>query len=105
MARLTLGIVAKTLFDAEVGKEADEIGEAMTVMLEMFNLLMYPFAEVLEKLPLPMVRRYEAMRSRLDSTIYRIINERRQSGVDRHDRPVPANGAVTRGGDASVEHF
>ena len=46
MTRLTLGIVAKTLFDADVGKEADEIGEAMTVMLEMFHLLMYPFAEV-----------------------------------------------------------
>jgi cytochrome P450 len=85
MTRLTLGIVAKTLFDADVGKEADEIGEAMTVMLKMFHLLMYPFAEVLEKLPLPMVRRYERMRLRLDSTIYRIINERRKSGVDRHD--------------------
>ena len=85
MTRLTLGIVAKTLFDAEVGDEANEIGEAMTVMLEMFNLLMYPFAEVLEKLPLPMVRRYEKMRFRLDSTIYRIINERRKAGIDRQD--------------------
>lgn len=85
MTRLTLGIVAKTLFDADVGKQADEIGEAMTVMLEMFHVLMYPFAEVLEKLPLPMVRKYESMRARLDSTIYRIINERRASGVDRND--------------------
>ena len=85
MTRLTLGIVAKTLFDADVGKEADEIGEAMTVMMEMFHLLMYPFAEVLEKLPLPMVRRYKRMRLRLDSTIYKIINERRKSGVDRQD--------------------
>src|SRR4029434_1947714 len=32
-----------------------------------------------------MVRRYERMRSRLDSTIYRIINERRSSGVDHND--------------------
>jgi cytochrome P450 len=85
MTRLTLGIVAKTLFDANVGKEADEIGEAMTVILEMFNLLMYPFAELLETLPLPMVQRYKKMRERLDSTIYRIINERRKSGVDRQD--------------------
>jgi cytochrome P450 len=85
MTRLTLGIVAKTLFDADVGDEADEIGEAMTVMLEMFNLLMYPFAELLEKLPLPIVRRYEKMRFRLDSTIYRIINERRKAGIDRQD--------------------
>lgn len=85
MTRLTLGIVAKTLFDADVGKEADEIGEAMNVILEMFNLMMYPFAELLEKLPLPMVKRYEKMRGRLDSTIYKIIEERRRSGVDRQD--------------------
>ena len=85
MTRLTLGIVAKTLFDAEVDSEADEIGEAMTCIMEMFNLLMYPFAELIEKLPLPQVRRYERMRARLDATIYRIIDERRRSGEDRGD--------------------
>jgi cytochrome P450 len=85
MTRLTLGIVAKTLFDAEVESEADEIGEAMTCIMEMFNLLMYPFAELIEKLPLPQVRRYERMRARLDATIYRIIDERRRSGEDRGD--------------------
>jgi cytochrome P450 len=85
MTRLTLGIVAKTLFDADVDSEADEIGEAMTCIMEMFNLLMYPFAELIEKLPLPQVRRYERMRARLDSLIYRIIDERRRSGEDRGD--------------------
>jgi cytochrome P450 len=85
MTRLTLRIVAKTLFDTDVEREADEIGEAMTVILAMFNLLMYPFAEFIEKLPLPMVRRYERMRDRLDATIYRMIGERRASGSDRKD--------------------
>jgi len=85
MTRLTLGIVAKTLFDAEVDTEADDIGEAMTCIMQMFNLLMYPFAELIEKLPLPQVRRYERMRARLDSVIYRIIDERRRSGEDRGD--------------------
>ena len=85
MTRLTLGIVAKTLFDAEVDSEADDIGEAMTCIMQMFNLLMYPFAELIEKLPLPQVRRYERMRARLDSVIYRIIDERRRSGEDRGD--------------------
>ena len=46
---------------------------------------MFPFAELIEKLPLPQVRRYERMRARLDSTIYRIIDERRRSGEDRGD--------------------
>jgi len=85
MTRLTLGIVSKTLFDADVDSEADEIGEAMTTILQMFNLLMFPFAELIEKLPLPQVRRYERMRARLDATIYRIIDERRKSGEDRGD--------------------
>jgi cytochrome P450 len=85
MMRLTLGIVAKTLFDADVQSEADEIGEAMTCILRMFNLLMFPFAELIEKLPLPQMRRYHRMRARLDSVIYRIINERRQSGEDHGD--------------------
>lgn len=85
MTRLTLGVVAKTLFDADVDSEADEIGEAMSCILEMFNLLMLPFAELIEKLPLPHVRRYDKMRARLDSVIYRIIDERRRSGEDRGD--------------------
>src|SRR5215510_262468 len=85
MTRLTLGIVAKTLFDADVESEADEIGEAMTCIMRMFNLLMFPFAELLEKLPLPQVRRYHRMHARLDSVIYRIIEERRRSGEDRGD--------------------
>ena len=85
MTRLTLGIVAKTLFDTDVESEADEIGEAMTCIIEMFNLLMYPFAEMLEKLPLPQIRRYHRMHARLDSTIYRIIDERRRNGEDRGD--------------------
>src|ERR1041385_4609045 len=61
MTRLTLGIVAKTLFAADVEAEADEVGEAMTCIMRMFNLLMFPFAELLEKLPLPQIRRYHRM--------------------------------------------
>jgi len=85
MTRLTLGIVAKTLFDADVESEADQIGEAMTCIMQMFNLLMFPFAEMLEKLPLPYIRRYHMMHARLESIIYRIIDERRRSNEDRGD--------------------
>jgi cytochrome P450 len=51
----------------------------------MFNLLMYPFAELLENLPLPQIRRYHRMHARLDATVYRFIEERRRSGEDRGD--------------------
>jgi cytochrome P450 len=85
MMRLTLAIVAKTLFSADVETEAAEIGEALTTAFEAFNIGTLPFSELLEKLPLPYIKRFEAARARLDKTIYRIIDERRATGEDRGD--------------------
>src|SRR5918911_3719827 len=85
MMRLTLAIVGKTLFDADVEEEAQEIGEALTIIINLFNAMLFPFSEVLEKLPLPQNRRFERAKGRVDETIYRIINERRRSGEDRGD--------------------
>ena len=42
MMRLTLNIVGKTLFSANVEDDATEIGEAMTTIVSMFNLLLLP---------------------------------------------------------------
>ncbi len=87
MMRLTLAIVGKTLFDTDVESEADEIGEALTSVMELFDFLLMPFSELLEKLPLPLphVRRFQKAKDRLDATIYRIIEERRRSSEDRGD--------------------
>jgi cytochrome P450 len=85
MMHLTLQIVAKTLFSANVDDEADEIGGAMTAMVEMFNYLLLPFSEWLQKLPLPQSRRFARARDTLDRVIYRIINEHRASGRDTGD--------------------
>jgi cytochrome P450 len=85
MMRLTLAVVGKTLFSADVESEAGEIGQALTSVLEMFNMMMLPFSEYLEKLPLPSVRRFEKARAVLDETIYGIIRERRKSGEDCGD--------------------
>jgi cytochrome P450 len=85
MMRLTLAIVGKTLFDTDVEAEADEIGEALTAVMELFDFLLLPFSELLEKFPLPYVRRFQKAKERLDATIYRIIEERRRSNEDRGD--------------------
>jgi cytochrome P450 len=85
MMRLTLSIVGKTLFSADVESEASEIGQALTTVLQMFRMLMLPFSEYLEKLPLPSMRRFERARARLDATIYGLIHERRKSGRDTGD--------------------
>ena len=51
MMRLTLGIVGKTLFDADVESQASEVGEALTAVMESFWIMMLPFADLLERLP------------------------------------------------------
>ncbi len=85
MMQLTLGIVGKTLFDADVVSDAQEVGEAMTVVMDLFNTITIPFFELLQKLPLPQLRRFDTARARLDAIIYRLIEQRRLAGEDRGD--------------------
>src|SRR5918911_4052132 len=85
MMSLTLAIVGKTLFDADVEGEAKTIGGALTDIMHMFDRLTTPFPWLLELLPLPSNRRFARARARLDETVYRIINERRATGEDRGD--------------------
>jgi cytochrome P450 len=85
MMRLTLGVVAKTLFNADVSSDADEIGNALTQVMVLFDMVLMPFSEWIEKLPLPSVRRFEKARDFLDKTIYGIIAERRASKEDKGD--------------------
>lgn len=85
MMRLTLWIVGKTLFNASVESEAHEVGAAMTTIVSMFNFMLFPFSEYLEKLPLPPVRRLKNARKTLDEVIYKIIETRRRSGEDKGD--------------------
>jgi cytochrome P450 len=85
MMRLTLAIVARALFSSNVDSEADEIGTALTEVFGLFETILLPYSEWLEKLPLPSVRRFYRARARLDATIYRLIAERRASGQDTGD--------------------
>ena len=61
------------------------MGEALTEAFQAFRFAVLPFGELLEKLPLPPVRRFNSARARLDRTIYRLIAERRAAGDDRGD--------------------
>jgi cytochrome P450 len=48
-------------------------------------MTMLPFAEVLERLPVPKLRRARMARARLDAIIYRMIGDRRSTASDRGD--------------------
>ena len=85
MTRLTLAIVGRTLFSADVSSDADEIGRAMTQIFELFDTLLLPFSDWIQKLPIPPVRRFEKARDQLDRIVYGLIAERRASGQDAGD--------------------
>jgi len=85
MTRLTLAIVGRTLFSADVSSDADEIGRAMTQIFELFDTLLLPFSDWIQKLPIPPVRRFERARDQLDKIVYGLIAERRRSGKDAGD--------------------
>lgn len=85
MMRVTLGIAGKTLFDADVEAEAKDVGDALVTIMELFPRFMLPFSRLIGKLPLPSNWRADAARSRLDTVVYSIIQERRASGVDKGD--------------------
>jgi cytochrome P450 len=85
MMRLTLNVVGKTLFNADVGSQAKDVGVALAAVMGSFWIRMLPFADTIERLPLPALRRAREARVTLDRIIYRMIAERRQAPGDRGD--------------------
>ena len=85
MNRLTLEIVVKTLFNADVSRDADRVG---TVLSEVVK----PFASqatlkwILDnRLPTPGHRRYFNLVAEIDRIVFRIISERRAARADEGD--------------------
>ncbi len=85
MNRLTLEVVAATLFGSEVEREAGEVAASLTVIIESFNQMLLPLWRYWRHLPLPMNRRLRAAQRTLDGTIYGLISRRRQEGRDHGD--------------------
>jgi cytochrome P450 len=85
MSRLTLEIVAKTLFDTEVEEEVNEVGEAVENLMDTFLRRFQAAIRFPTWVPTPTNLRTKANVRRLEKIIYRIIDERRRSGKDRGD--------------------
>ncbi len=85
MMRVTLMIAGKTLFNTEVEAEAEELGQALNDAMGMFAVGLLPVVEIARRLPLPITKRFNAARARLDHTVYRMIEERRRNPVDNGD--------------------
>jgi cytochrome P450 len=85
MMKLTLRVVAKTLFDADVAAEVDAIGDAMDISVGMFVRAMSSWGPLLNVLPLPSNFRFKRAWGRLMGTIDRIIQAHRANGANRDD--------------------
>lgn len=92
MMILTLEIVTDTLFGADIGADAHQVGQSLEIMLESFlhytrtwRRLLPPWEVLLNHPVLGMGRGLEA-RDALDKVIYRLIDERRaQPDAGRQD--------------------
>lgn len=83
--KLTLEIVGKTLFDAEVGSSADEVGNAVTVAMNCAMTQVSSLVPIPPVVPTPLNLKNRRAVAQLDAILYRIIRERRSEGGDRGD--------------------
>ncbi len=85
MMDLAREVVATTLFSSEVGRAAEDVGDALDVLMARYSDWRYALLPVLVKLPLAENRRFDAARAQLFALVDGIIAERRRSGEDRGD--------------------
>lgn len=88
MADLTLDIVGRTLFGADLTGDAAEISEALTAVLGQFGKLMSPIGMLLVSVPSPSRKRLVESVGRLDSVVARLIRDKRSqlaAGEDPDD--------------------
>lgn len=76
MMSLTLNILGKTLFNRRFEEDAGEIGQAVSDLMSLVDLVFVPFSQHLMHLPLPGMRRLRRVRERFDRLIYGLIEER-----------------------------
>jgi cytochrome P450 len=85
MTTLTMRIIAKTLFDADVTHEAQEVGPAIRDVVALVEESFRQLFPMPTWLPTSHNRKLRAAVARLDTLIQRFINDRRASGEDKGD--------------------
>ena len=85
MTRLTLRIVGETLLSTDVSRDADRVGQALTVALRSANRAITRPIEIPPWLPTPENRRLRRARATLDAIVYGMIDRRRREGSPTED--------------------
>ena len=85
MMRLTLEIVVKTLFNSDVSADADKVGQVLTRIVKPFAGQATIKWILDNRLPTTTHRLFNQDAREIDLIVYRIIEERRRSGLDEGD--------------------
>ena len=85
MMRLTLEIVVRCLFSADVSNDADHVGDTLKELVKPFAAQATLKWILNNRLPTPAHLRFHKLAKRIDDVVYRIIAERRASGKDEGD--------------------
>lgn len=85
MMRLTLAIVGRTLFDADVVDDAEEVGASLEIAMRRTMEDVGSVLHLPKSWPTPGNLRLRRAITKLDRIVYRIIRERRESGKDAGD--------------------
>src|SRR5262249_3475577 len=85
MTRLTLEIVVRCLFSADVSNDVDHLGRTLKELVKPFASQATLKWIVNNRLPTPTHLRFHRLARRIDQVVYRIIAERRASGQDEGD--------------------
>ena len=85
MMRLTLEIVVRCLFSADVSDDVDEVGATLGELVKPFASQATLKWILNNRLPTPYHIRFHRLAKKIDSVVYRIIAERHASGTDTGD--------------------
>ncbi len=85
MMRLTLEIVVRCLFSADVSNDVDHVGETLKELVKPFAAQATLKWILNNRLPTPQHRQFNRLVKKIDDVVYRIINERRANGEDAGD--------------------
>ncbi|GAC1378085.1 MAG: cytochrome P450 [Ktedonobacteraceae bacterium] len=85
MQKLTLRIVAKSLFNLELASQISDLGQQFTAMMENRRSMLARLLKVYIDAPFTAYGKRMAARHKVDALIYRLIAERRAEGGDAGD--------------------
>ncbi len=85
MMRLSLDVMSQALFSADLSRDADVIGNAVSVEFEHTHKRLNALVDLPLRVPVPSNRRFLRSRSALDAIVYPLITQRRRSEEDHGD--------------------